>query len=92
MSAHKGPLGLLLAAFRTVLHGFGLSFILLILVVAGAAVYAHQKFGPEEARVIAIAQLQALLHREVAIDKLVLTPRGLKFKGLRVRRASGVEG
>ncbi len=92
MSAHKGPLGLLLAAFRTVLHGFGLSFILLIMLIAGAALYAHQKFGPEEARVIAIAQLQALLHREVTIDRMVLTPRGLKFKGLRVRRANGVEG
>ncbi|MDD5303476.1 MAG: AsmA family protein, partial [Elusimicrobia bacterium] len=92
MDAPKGAFRLLASAFRTVLRGFGLSFIVLVLIVAGLAAYAHHRFGPEEARVIAVAQLQALLHREVSIERMVLTPRGLKFKGLRVRRARAADG
>jgi len=92
MERPKGALRLLAAAFRTVLRGFGLSFVVLVLIVAGAAIYAQHKFGPEEARAIAISQLQALLHREVTIEKMILSPRGLKIKGLRVRRAAGAEG
>ncbi len=92
MERPKGALRLLAAAFRTVLRGFGLSFVVLVLIVAGGAIYAQHKFGPEEARAIAISQLQALLHREVTIEKMILSPRGLKIKGLRVRRAAGAEG
>lgn len=92
MEGPKGALRLLAAAFRTVLRGFGLSFVVLVLIVAGGAIYAQHKFGPEEARAIAISQLQALLHREVTIEKMILSPRGLKIKGLRVRRAAGAEG
>ncbi|MBI2387056.1 MAG: AsmA family protein [Elusimicrobia bacterium] len=92
MEGPKGALRLLAAAFRTVLRGFGLSFVVLVLIVAGVGIYAQHKFGPEEARAIAVSQLQALLHREVTIEKMILSPRGLKIKGLRVRRASGSEG
>jgi len=92
MNAFKRALRLLFAAFRTVLRGFGLFFILLVLFLASLAAYTHHKFGPEETRVLAISQLQALLHREVTIERMVLTPRGLKLKGLRVRRANGEEG
>ncbi|MCR4297085.1 MAG: hypothetical protein NUW21_16255, partial [Elusimicrobia bacterium] len=92
MEGRKGALRLLASAFRTVLRGFGLSFVVLVLLVAAIAIYAQHRFGPEEARAIAITQLQALLNREVMIEKLVLSPRGLKIKGLRVRRAAGAEG
>ncbi len=92
MEGRKGALRLLASAFRTVLRGFGLSFIVLVLLVAAIAAYVQRRFGPEEARAIAIAQLQGLLNREVMIEKLVLSPRGLKIKGLRVRRAAGAEG
>lgn len=92
MQGHKGALRLLASAFGTVLRGFGLSFIVLVLLVAAIVTYVQHRFGPEEARAIAIAQLQGLLHREVLIEKLVLSPRGLKLKGLRVRRAAGAEG
>ncbi|MCM2304655.1 MAG: AsmA family protein [Elusimicrobia bacterium] len=92
MDAFKRALRLLFAAFRTVLRGFGLSFVVLVLIAAGVAIYAQHKFGPEEARLIATSQLQALLHREVTIEKMILSPRGLKIKGLRVRRAAGAEG
>jgi len=92
MLAFKRALRLLFAAFRTVLRGFGLSFIVLVLIAAGLAAYIHQKFGPEDVRVLAVAQLKALLNREVSIERMVLTPRGLKLRGLRVRRAGGAEG
>ncbi|MBI3287980.1 MAG: AsmA family protein [Elusimicrobia bacterium] len=92
MNAAKRALRLLLAAFRTVLRGFGMGFIVLVLLVAGLALYAHHRFGPEEARALAVDQLQALLRREVSIERMVLTPRGLKIKGLRVRRDHAAEG
>ncbi len=91
MVAFKQGLRLLWSAFRTVARGFGLSFIVLVLLVAGLAAYIQQKFGPEEARVLAVTQLQALLHREVSIERMVLTPRGFKLKGLRVRRLNSAE-
>ncbi|UPT74929.1 MAG: AsmA-like C-terminal region-containing protein [Elusimicrobiota bacterium] len=92
MESLKRALRLLLAAFRTVLRGFGLSFIVLALLLAAAAFYAQRRFGPEEARELAIAQLQALLHREVAIERMILTPRGFKIRGLKVRRADPTQG
>src|SRR5438445_8258863 len=92
MDAFKRALRLLFAAFRTVLRGFGLSFIVLAMLIAGFGAYAYHKFGPEDARLMAITQLQAMLHREVTIERMVLAPRGLKLKGLRVRRAAGAEG
>jgi len=92
MVAFKQGLRLLWSAFRTVARGFGLSFIVLVLLVAGLAGYIQHKFGPEEARQLAVTQLQALLHREVSIERMVLTPRGFKLKGLRVRRLNAEEG
>ncbi len=92
MAAFKRALRLLFAAFRTVLRGFGLSFIVLVMLIAGFAAYAYHKFGPEDARVMAVTQLQAMLHREVTIERMVLAPRGLKLKGLRVRRLNPAEG
>lgn len=92
----KGALRLLFSAFKTVLtglaRGFGLAFILLVLVGAGAALWIHSRFGPEDARRLVVDQLQSVLHREVAIDRLVLTPRGLKVRGLHVRRTRGLDG
>lgn len=92
MDGHKGAFRLLLSAFQTVLRGFGLSFVVLVLLLGGAAAYIYRAFGPEDARQLAITQLQALLNREVLIDRMVLAPRGVKIRGLRVRRAGGAEG
>lgn len=92
MESLKRALRLLLAAFRTVLRGFGLSFVVLALILAGGAFWAQRRFGPEEARGLAVAQLQALLHREVTIERMVLTPRGFKIRGLKVKRADPAQG
>ncbi len=92
MESLKRALRLLLAAVRTVLRGFGLTFVVLSLLLAAAAFYAQKRFGPDEARELAIAQLQALLRRDVAIERVVLTPRGLKIRGLRIRRADPLQG
>lgn len=92
MVALKRALRLLFAAFRTVLRGFGLSFIVLVLLFGGFAAYVYHKFGPEDARLMAVAQLEAMLHRQVTIERLVLAPRGLKIKGLRVRRVNAADG
>ena len=78
--------------FRTILRGFGLSFIVLVLLVLAGGGYIYSRFGPEDARLLAVSQLEALLHREVTIERMILTPRGFKIKGLRVRRAVASEG
>lgn len=86
MDAAKRALRLFFAAFRIMLSGFALGFVVLVFLAAGLAAYVHHRFGPEEVRRLGQDQLQALLHREVSIERIVLTPRGLKIKGLRVRR------
>lgn len=79
-----------LRAFGKVLHGAlrvaGGVFLILVVLVAGLGTYAYRRFSPEEARRVASQQLGALLHRQVVIDHLVLSPRGLKVIGLRVLR------
>jgi len=79
------------------LHGalrvLGGLFLVAVLLVAGLGGYAYRRFSPEDARRIAAEQLTALLNREVTIDHLVLSPRGLKVIGLRVRHgARGGDG
>ncbi|MFI5344856.1 MAG: AsmA-like C-terminal region-containing protein [Elusimicrobiota bacterium] len=79
--------------FHGILRVIGWIFLVLVLFTAGLGTYAYRRFSPEEARRVAAEQLTALVHREVTIDHLVLSPRGLKVIGLRVRRgASGVDG
>ena len=82
--AGKGALRVLHAAAR----GFGWLFLALCLAGGGAGLWLRSKFSPEQARRMAADQLQALLKREVTIERLVLTPRGLKATGLRVRRGA----
>ena len=90
--ALKRALRLLALAGKTLLRGFGWTFVVLVVLVGGLALYAHKTLSPEKARVILIEQLQALLNREVTIDRVVLTPRGVKVRGLRVRgRVAGGE-
>jgi|CXWL01.1.fsa_nt_gi hypothetical protein len=91
MDASKRALRLLFAAIRVLLRGFGLSFIVLVMLAAALVAYVHHRFGPEEVRRLAVVQLESFLHREVVIERMVLSPRGLKIKGLHVRgsRAEG---
>jgi len=72
--------------FHGILRGLGWFFLVVVLFSAGLGAYVYRRFNPEEARHVAAEQLTALLHREVTIDHLVLSPRGLKVIGLRVRR------
>lgn len=78
-------LRLLALAGKTLLRGFGWTFVVLVVLVTGLALYAHKALSPEKARLILIAQLQAVLNREVTIERVILTPRGIKIRGLRVR-------
>ncbi len=92
MEALRRALRLLALAGRTLLRGFGWTFVVLVALSAGIGLYAQRFLSPEKARVIIIEQLQALLNREVSLDRVVLAPRGIKLRGLRVRsRISGAE-
>lgn len=73
-------------ALHAVLRGIGWLFLVAVVVVGGGAWYLSRNFSPESARRMAVEQLTALVRREVTIDRLVLSPRGLKVVGLRVRR------
>lgn len=92
MEALKRALRLLALAGRTLLRGFGWTFVVLVVLGGALALYAPRFLSPEKVRVILIEQLQGLLNREVNVDRVVLTPRGVKVRGLRVRsRVSGNE-
>ncbi len=77
-------------AFGRVLHltlrVAGWLFVLTVLALGGLGVYAYRRFSPDDARRLAQEQLSALLKREVSVDRIVLSPSGLKVLGLRVRR------
>ena len=90
--AARWALRVFAAALRGVLRGLGWLFLVAVLIVAGVGVYAYRRFNPETARTLAVEQLTALLRREVSIERLVLTPRGLKVRGLRVRRGRPGDG
>ncbi len=85
-----------LRAFGGVLHSFlrilGALFVAAVLLGSGLGWYAYRRFSPEDARRMAADQLTAMLNRRVTIDRLVLSPRGLKVLGLRVRRRRPVQG
>lgn len=85
MEALKRALRLLALAGRILLRGFGWTFVVLVLIGACLALYAPRFLSPEKVRVILIEQLQGLLNREVQVERVVLTPRGVKVRGLRVR-------
>ncbi|MEK7384305.1 MAG: AsmA-like C-terminal region-containing protein [Elusimicrobiota bacterium] len=84
-----------LRVFAIVAHALlrGLSFVFLVAVLLAVVIggYAYRRFSPETARLLAIKQLTSFLNREVTIQRLVLTPRGLKIRGLRVRRGRAGE-
>jgi len=82
----RGVLRLCGRALHVLLRCLGWLFLVVVLGAGGAAWYVARSFSPEDARRLAIEQLTALLHREVSIDHLALSPRGLKVLGLRVRR------
>src|ERR1041385_7005082 len=82
---------------RMVLRGFGFSlrvttrvlaalFVLTVLSGPALGSYVSRNFSPEDARKLAVEQLTSMVHRETVIDRLVLSPYGIKVLGLRVRR------
>ncbi len=68
------------------IRGLGWLFLFLVVLIVGAAWFLSRTFSTEDARRLAMQQLTNQLHREVLIDHLVLSPRGLKVIGLRIRR------
>jgi hypothetical protein len=82
----RGALRLFGKTLYGILRGIGWLFLIAVVLAAGLGTYAYRRFSPEDARRLAAEQLTALLHREVIIDNLVLSPHGLKILGLRVRR------
>lgn len=85
MEALRRALRLLALAGRTLLRGFGLSFIALVALLAALALYGQRFLSPEKARALLVEQLEDVLHREVEVERVVLTPRGVRIRGLRVR-------
>lgn len=84
----RRSLRLFAMAARVALRGAGWIFLALTILALCAGAYAYRLFSPEKARALAIEQLKAALGREVEIERLVLTPGGLKLRGLRVLGAT----
>lgn len=87
--AARRALRVFVVVCRALLRGLGWAFLAAVLLAAALGGYAYRRFSPENARLLAVEQLASLLRREVSIERLVLTPRGLKIRGLRVRRGRG---
>jgi hypothetical protein len=89
----RGALRLLGNTLYGILRGIGWAFLIVVLCLGGFGYYAYRHFSPDDAKLLAAEQLTALLHREVTIEHMVLSPRGLKVLGVRVRRGRvGVDG
>lgn len=85
-----------LRAVGLVAHGFfrGLGLLLLFLILLGITGYfALQRILDEEGvKSIVVAQMQEVFRRPVQVDGVVLTPHGIKVRGIRVLDRSGVPG
>lgn len=68
--------------------GFALAAMLLVALAAGAAFVLPRVFDGEKVRGLIVAQAQRALQRNVEIDGLALTPRGIKLRGVRVYDAA----
>ncbi|MBI5623863.1 MAG: AsmA family protein [Elusimicrobia bacterium] len=68
--------------------------VLLFIVLCGLAIYLTVRgmLDPEQVKSLLIDQLQEALHRPVQIEGVVLTPRGIKLKGLRVIERLDIPG
>ncbi|HXT00815.1 MAG TPA: AsmA-like C-terminal region-containing protein [Elusimicrobiota bacterium] len=82
----RGALRLLGKTLHGILRGIGWLFLIAVVLCAGLATFVYRRFSPQDAKRLAEEQMTGLLHREVTIDSLVLSPHGLKVLGVRVRR------
>jgi len=69
---------------RGFFRGLGLVFLFSVLLAVTAYLGLRAAFDEDKVKSLVVAQIQDLLHRPVQIDKVLLTPRGVKLMGLRV--------
>ncbi len=69
---------------RLVGRFFGIIFVFLMLSSIGTALYLRHAFDSEKIKAVLATQIQEILHRPVQIEGLIITPRGLKLRGLKV--------
>ena len=83
-------------ALGYLIHGFfrvlGLLFLLVFLLAVIACVGLRFAVNEERVKAVFAAQIQEFLHRPVQIEKVLLTPRGIKLKGLRVLAGPDMPG
>jgi hypothetical protein len=88
--------------FRAVARGAGLTIkgvfrvialLLLFLVLLSATAYVtvRKMFGGDEAKSMISSAFQEALHRPVQIEGVVVTPQGVKLKGVKVFEQAGVQ-
>lgn len=75
-----------------IFRGLGLAIIFLVLLGITAFFTLKHMFNEEGVKAVLVAQLQEIFHRPVQIDGFVLTPNGMKLRGVRVLDHSGVPG
>jgi hypothetical protein len=64
--------------------GFAALFVILLALIVGALASFPQLFDNERARQILVVQLQDVMHRPVQIQGVVLSPQGIKLKGVQI--------
>ncbi|MFA6003950.1 MAG: AsmA-like C-terminal region-containing protein [Elusimicrobiota bacterium] len=77
---------------RVSLRVLGLAFLLVFLVAVIGYFSLRASFNEERVRSIFVTELQDILSRPVQIDKVLLTPHGVKLRGVRVIERMDVPG
>ncbi|HAM36943.1 MAG TPA: hypothetical protein DEB40_06905 [Elusimicrobia bacterium] len=77
---------------RGFLRGLGLTFLLCFLLAVIAYVGLRATFDEERIKSVFVDQLQSRLRRPVQIDRVLLTPHGVKLRGVRVVEKPSVPG
>lgn len=75
-----------------IFRGLGLAIIFLGLLGLTAYFTLKHMFNEEGVKAVIITQMQEILHRPVQIDGFVLTPNGMKLRGVKVLDNSGIPG
>ena len=79
-------------AVHVSLRGLALLLLLGVLLVVTSYLGLRAAFNEERIRSVFVAQIQDILHLPVQIDKVLLTPGGVKLLGLRVMQRRDMPG
>ena len=73
---------------KGVFRGLRVVFLLVFILLIGGYFVVQKVFDEERVKAILVTQLQDVLRRPVQIDRVIITPHGMKLRGVRIRETS----